>query len=360
MQQRKRRIEGLRRLIIGAGLDALYITNPENRFYLSGFSGTAGALLLCRDQSYLLTDFRYIDQVSHESPGFTIIEVKGTYADALFEIVKEKGLLRLGCEGDHLTYNQFVALADKLKGVELRPSSGQVEGLRLCKDDSEVRLIKEAVRIASQAFLQELPGIKPGVTEQQVALRLEYTMRQMGAGGAAFKIIVASGARSAMPHGVASTKVIREGDIVTLDFGAVFCGYHSDITRTVVVGWSRQKLEDIYQIVLEAQMKAIAVLKAGVRAADVDRAARGVIESRGYGPFFGHSTGHGLGLNVHENPSLSVKNDAILQAGMVVTVEPGIYLPGWGGVRIEDTVLVEERGCKVLSELPKMQLTVLK
>ncbi len=348
MQQRKGRIKRLHGLFSAAEVDAFYVTNPENRLYLSGFSGTSGALLICWDQSYLLTDFRYVDQATLESPDFTLVEVQGLNADALYKIVKEKGLLRLGCEGDHLTYNQFVALKDKLKGVELMPTGGQVEGLRLCKDENEVRLIKEAARIAGQAFLHVLPTVKPGITEQHVALRLEYTMRQMGADGAAFKIIVASGARSAMPHGVASNKVIQEGDIVTLDFGAVYRGYHSDITRTVVVGRSQQELEDIYRIVLEAQMKAITVLRAGVRASDADRAARSIIEGRGYGNYFGHSTGHGLGLSIHENPSLSAKNDSFLQAGMVVTVEPGIYLPGWGGVRIEDTVLVEENSCKMV------------
>lgn len=355
----QKRIERLRGLLDGAGVEAFYATNPENRFYLSGFSGTAGALLLCRDKSYLLTDFRYVGQASRESPEFIIKEVSGAYSDTLLEIMKENGLSLLGCEGDHLTYNQFTALKDTLTGVELKPVSGLVEGLRLCKDNVEIKSIEEAVRLADEAFEQVLPAIRPGVSEQEIALHLEYSMRRMGAAGVAFKIIVASGPRSALPHGVASSRITREGDLVTLDFGAVYRGYHSDITRTVVLGRPEQKQKEIYAIVLEAQMKAISALRAGVRASDVDRAAREIIERRGYGERFGHSTGHGLGLNIHENPRLSSKDDTILQAGMVVTVEPGIYLPDWGGVRIEDTALVEDGGCRVLTRSPKEKLIVL-
>lgn len=355
----QKRIERLRGLLDGSGVEAFYVTNPENRYYLSGFSGTAGALLLCRDKSYLLTDFRYAGQASRESPDFEIIQVSGVYSEKLFEIVKENDLSFLGCEGDNLTYNQFLALKDKLDGVELKPVSGLVEGLRLCKDDLEIKSIEEAVRLADEAFEQVLPAIRPGVPEREVALQLENSMRRKGADGVAFKIIVASGPRSSLPHGVASSRIMREGDLVTLDFGAVYRGYHSDITRTLVLGRPEQRQKEIYYIVLEAQMKAIAALRAGVKASDVDRAAREIIEHRGYGERFGHSTGHGLGLNIHENPRLSSKDDTTLQTGMVVTVEPGIYLPDWGGVRIEDTVLVEEGGCRVLTRSPKEKLIVL-
>lgn len=356
MQDRVKQLCGL---LDGAGVAAFYITNPENRFYLSGFTGTTGALLLCRNKSYLLTDFRYTGQASRECPGFKIIEALGSYTEAIAAIMKDNGLSSLGCEGDNLTYNQFQALKDNLNGIEIKPVSGLVEGLRICKDDAEIKSIEEAVRLADQAFEQILPVIRPGVSEREVALQLEYTMRRMGADGVAFKIIVASGHRSALPHGVASSKMIREGDLVTLDFGAVYRGYHSDITRTVVLGRPIQKQKEIYSIVLEAQMNAIAALRSGVQASDVDRAARKIIESRGYGERFGHSTGHGVGLNIHENPRLSSKDNTTLEAGMVVTVEPGIYLPDWGGVRIEDTVLVEDGGCRVLTRSPKDRLMIL-
>lgn len=349
----RERIERLRGLLGGAGVEAFYVTNPENRFYLSGFSGTNGSLLLSRNKSFLITDFRYTGQASRESPDFTIIEAPSSLTDSLGELVKENGLTILGCEGDHLTYNQFLAIKAKLDKAELKSVSGLVEGLRICKDATEIKFIEEAVRLADEAFTSTLPAIRPGVTERDIALQLEYHMRRAGAEGVAFKFIVASGDRSALPHGVASTKVIQGGDLVTLDFGAVYNGYHSDITRTVVMGRPDEKQKKIYSIVLEAQLKAIAALKAGVRAAEVDRAARGVIEDKGYGKYFGHGTGHGVGLNIHENPRVSFRDDTVLQPGMVVTVEPGIYLPDWGGVRIEDTVLVLEAGCRILTKAPK-------
>jgi Xaa-Pro aminopeptidase len=204
-----------------------------------------------------------------------------------------------------------------------------------------------------------LPLLRLGVAENEIALHLEYSMRRLGAEGSAFKIIVASGARAALPHGVAAMKIIEAGDLVTLDFGAVYKGYHSDITRTVAINTASPKQKEIYKIVLEAQMSAVAAIKAGIRACDVDRAARSVIEKNGYGECFGHSTGHGLGLSIHEIPRLSAKDNTVLEPGMVITVEPGIYLNSWGGVRIEDTVLVENSGCRILTGAPKEELLIL-
>ena len=353
------RISRLRQLLEPAGIDAFYVTNPENRYYLSGFTGSAGALLLTREQSYLLTDFRYTAQAAMECPGYRLIEVSGAYAAVLFQILKENGISRLGLEGDHQTCNQYFNLCKVCEGVEIKPLSDQVEQLRILKDRSEIELIEQAVSIADQAFAQILPVINPGVAEQEIALQLEYAMRRMGAGGPAFKIIVASGVRSALPHGVASAKTIAVGDLVTLDFGALYHGYHSDITRTVVMNSLNMRQKEIYEIVLEAQMNAVATVKAGVRASDVDYAARSIIEKKGYGECFGHSTGHGLGLSIHETPGLAAKNDTILEPGMVVTIEPGIYIRNWGGVRIEDTVLVEDNGCRILTKTPKEKLLVL-
>jgi len=346
-------------LLEGAGVEAFYVTNPENRFYLSGFSGTAGALLLCRNDLFLLTDFRYTVQAELECPSFKIIEINDSYIDTLAQILKEKNISRLGCEGDHLSYNQFLILKDKLAGIDIKGTSGLVEKLRLNKDDAEIKNIEEAVRLADRALEQVLPGIKPGVPEREIALKLEYSMKSMGADGVAFNIIVASGPRSALPHGVASSRRLQKGDMVTIDFGAVYRGYHSDITRTVVLGEPEPRQEEIYSIVLEAQVQAVKAIRSGVRASDIDRVARDIITRNGYGECFGHSTGHGLGLNIHESPRLSSKDETVLQAGMVVTVEPGIYLPDWGGVRIEDTVLVEESGCRVLTRAPKDKLMIL-
>jgi len=353
LQERVKRLQGLFDV---NGVDAFYVTAPENRYYLSGFSGTSGALLLCRNNSYLITDFRYTSQASQECPGFEIIEAPGNGIEALAGLCRKDHVSQLGCEGDNLTYAQFQALRQVLTSVELKPVSGVVEGLRLHKDAYELRCIEEAVRIADRAFARITAIIRPGVSEVEIALELEFLIRRLGADGIGFATIVASGTRSALPHGVASAKIIEAGDLVTLDFGAVYRGYHSDITRTVAVGQGTPRQEDIYNIVLEAQMSAIAAVKAGVRTSEVDRAARDIIKKNGYGDYFGHGTGHGLGLNIHEGPRLSAKDDTVLQAGMAVTVEPGIYLPGWGGIRIEDTVLVENGGRRVLTRSPKDRL----
>jgi Xaa-Pro aminopeptidase len=352
----KERIEKLRERFAGAGVEALYITNPENRFYLSGFTGTAGSLLLGLNNSYLFTDFRYTGQAARECPDYQVIETSGESSEVLREYLTGEGITLLGLEGDYLTYNQFQTLKEKLGGVEIKTVDGLVEELRARKDKGELALIEEAVRLADEAFQEVLPLIRPGVSEREVALQLEYSMRRMGAEGAAFKTIVASGYRSALPHGVASARIMAPGDLVTLDFGAVYSGYHSDITRTVVLGRPDKKQEEIYQLVLEAQMSAIESLRAGVKALDVDGAARRIIEQAGYGNQFGHSTGHGVGLSIHEKPRLSAKDQSILEEGMVVTIEPGVYLPGWGGVRIEDTVLVLDGGCRVLTRTPKEKL----
>lgn len=353
------RVERLRSLFDQAGIEALYVTNQENRYYLSGFSGTAGALLISRYESYLLTDFRYIEQAKRECPEFKVKEVPGAYSDALLEIIMSAGISHLGFEGDYLTYNQFLEIKNKFSGVKLKPLNNFVGELRLCKDANEIRFIEEAVRFADNAFDRVLPLIRPGIPEREVAVELEYLMRRMGSDGIAFSIIVASGYRSAMPHGVASCKLIQQGELVTIDMGAVCKGYHSDITRTVVIGKPDMMQEEIYNIVLQAQIKAISGIKAGVRASDIDHNARQFIKMKGYGDNFGHGTGHGLGLDIHEGPRLSSKEDTILKKGMVVTVEPGIYIPGWGGVRIEDTVLVEENSCRVLTKTPKEKLMVL-
>lgn len=353
------RIDKLMALRSRAGVEAFYVTKPENRFYLSGFSGTAGALLLCSGGAFLLTDFRYLEQAGQESPHFKVIAATESLIEKLAALLKENKVTRLGCDGDHLSYNDFLKLKDRLVSVELIGTTGLVEELRLYKDSAEIKNIEEAVRLSDLAFEQVRPLIKPGTPEREIALQLEFAMRSKGAAGVAFDTIVASGPRSALPHGVASSRRLKKGDLVTMDFGAVYCGYHSDITRTAVVEEPAPWQRDIYSIVLEAQLKAIEAVSHGVKASAVDSAARDVITGMGYGEYFGHGTGHGLGLDIHENPRLSKKVDTVLQAGMVVTVEPGIYLPGRGGVRIEDVVVVLDSGCRVLTRTPKMRLEIL-
>ena len=351
-----KRINAVRRLLKEASLDALVVMNPENRYYLSGFTGTSGVLFINASRAVLLTDFRYQEQAATECPAYEIIIFAGTFTEKLVELISQSKTTNLACEGNFITHKQFLALEKNLKNTNLQPVNEFVEALRILKDDLEINNIDNAVKLADDAFKNILGFIKPGISEKELALELEFFMRRAGAEKAAFTFIVASGKRSSLPHGVASEKIIQPGDLVIMDFGAVYHGYHSDITRTVVIGTPTAKQSEIYHIVLKAQMTALAAVRSGVKACDVDKAARDIITSHGYGENFGHSTGHGLGLNIHENPRLAVKSENILQTGMVVTIEPGIYIPDWGGVRIEDTVVVEDRGCKILTKSPKKNL----
>lgn len=350
------RIKKMRDLLSAEGIDSFLVASPENRYYLTGFTGTSGAVLITGREVVLITDFRYDQQASLQCPHCRVVMIDDTLLGAAIKLAVEMDLSILGCEGDFLTYSQYSLLKDKLPGRVLKPFTGLVENLRSVKDTFELEKISRAVALSDRAFDHILPLLEDGVKESDAALEIEFFMRKNGAEGIAFHIIVASGHRSSMPHGTASEKIIRRGDLVTMDFGALLDGYNSDITRTVVMGESRPRQEEIYGIVLEAQLAGIKAVRAGVMASQVDRAARSVIEGRGYGERFGHSTGHGLGLSIHENPRLSSRDNTVLKSGMVVTVEPGIYIPGWGGVRIEDTVLVEENGCRVLTKSPKDRL----
>jgi len=352
------RIKNLREIMAGEAVGSLLITRPENRSYLTGFTGTSGAVLLTAGEVFLITDFRYDQQARLQAPHCKVVLATESLPDTLADLDREIDFGRLGCEGDYLTYLQYGAMGEKFGDHRVRPLRGLVERLRVVKDEGEIEKIFAAVRLADQAYEYILPLIGEGVTEQEVALEIEFFMRKKGAEGIAFPMIAASGQRGAMPHGTASDKMMTAGELLTMDFGAVLGGYNSDITRTVAVGKADQKMEEIYGIVLEAQLAAIGAVREGIPASGVDRAAREVIESHGYGENFGHSTGHGLGLSIHEDPRLSARDDTILKKGMVVTVEPGIYLPGWGGVRIEDTVVVEEKGCRVLTSSPKEKLLV--
>lgn len=352
------RIERLLARLAQENVDAFLVMRPENRFYLSGFTGSAGALVVTARQVYFLADFRYFEQAREQCPLCQVVGFKESLYDALAEKLPQWGVSRLGCEGDFLTYKQVVTLQEKLENIPVTPLYGLVEELRQVKDPGEIELLSRAVALADRAFEHILDYLKPGVTEWDVAVELECFMRRLGARKSAFDTIVASGPRGALPHGVASHRVICEGDLVTMDFGCLYRGYNSDLTRTVVVGSPAPRQEEIYRLVLAAQRAALAAVRAGVKACEVDRAAREVIASAGYGENFGHSTGHGVGLAVHEDPSVSKKNETVLQPGMVITVEPGIYLPGWGGVRIEDMVVVEEQGCRILTRAPKDPLPV--
>ncbi|OXS80376.1 M24 family metallopeptidase [Domibacillus enclensis] len=347
-----KKIENLRTQMPQKGIDGLFVMSPYNRRYISGFTGTAGAALVTHNEAIFLTDFRYTEQAAKQAEGFTVIQhTKSLFEEAMRQ-ADRLGVKTLGFEKEHVTYQEFELLQNYFSGA-LQPVAGLVENLRLIKTESEIKILKEACDIADAAFKHILDFLKPGVREIDVSNELEFFMRKCGAASSSFDIIVASGARSALPHGVASEKKIESGDFVTLDFGAYYKGYASDITRTVAVGEPSDQLKDIYSIVLEAQMAAVDQIKPGMTGKEADAVARDIISSKGYGDAFGHSTGHGLGLEVHESPRLSVLSDKPLQSGMVVTVEPGIYLPGVGGVRIEDDIVLTENGNERLTHSAK-------
>ena len=332
-------------------VEAFLITHLVNVRYLSGFTGSFAALLISPQEALFITDSRYEEQSSQEvSSQFSKVILKP--GQRLSQIIGEHGWRSLAIE-DTLTLAQYNRLKEALGEVRLVTWSGVVEGLRKIKSKEEIAKIKKAVELAQKAYLGVKEDIKPGKVERDVALDMEFIMRKAGAQAAAFDFIVASGYRSALPHGTASSKEIQAGDLVILDFGARWEGYHSDITRTLKVGEWSDWGEKIYRLVLEAQEAALEAVKPGMMAKDVDALARRVIEEGGYGGFFGHGLGHGVGLEVHEAPSLSPSSQDILGEGMVFTLEPGIYLPGKGGVRVEDMIYLGPQGPEVLTNLEK-------
>lgn len=348
------RIQKLRGVLAERQLDGIVISKPENRAYLSGFTGTSGWLLITREKALLLTDFRYAEQAQSQAPAFEVLKPDNSAEALIASICDEQGVKRLGFEGDYLTVDAYAGYQQLHQSRELVSCAGLVERLRMIKDASEIAIMRKAAAIADEAWSHILGYIKPGVVERDLAVELEYKMKKLGAEGLAFDIICASGVRSALPHGRASAKVIESGDLVTFDFGALYQGYCSDMTRTVMVGQPTAKQKEIYETVLEAQVRGVAACKAGMTGMQLDNVCREYIREKGYGEAFGHGTGHGVGRYIHEGPKVSFRGERdLLEPGMVVTIEPGIYLPGWGGVRIEDMVLVTETGCERLSQSPK-------
>ncbi|MED1468208.1 aminopeptidase P family protein [Bacillus salipaludis] len=346
------KLEKLRESFTANGIEGILITSPYNRRYVSNFTGTAGVVLISSEKALFITDFRYIEQASKQCQGFEIIKFSTTIPEEVAKQAKQLGINKLGFEADYLTFSEFKLYEKEIEG-ELLPVSGVIEKLRLIKTDAEIKILKEAADIADAAFKHILDFIRPGKTELEVANELEFFMRRAGATSSSFDTIVASGKRSALPHGVASDKVIETGDFVTLDYGAYYKGYVSDITRTVAVGQPDEKLKNIYEIVLDAQLKGMEGIKPGMTGKEADALTRDYITEKGFGEYFGHSTGHGIGLEVHEGPALSFRSDLVLEPGMVVTCEPGIYIPGLGGVRIEDDTLVTKTGNEALTHSTK-------
>jgi Xaa-Pro aminopeptidase len=353
----KNRLSRLREHFSQGGIDALLISSNFNRAYLSGFQGTSGWLIITSDEQILVTDFRYLNQARSEAIDYQIVLYKTSLPEKINDLLKERKIQKLGFESQHLTYEQYHKFKSQLE-VDLIPVSSPVEKLRELKDPAEIERIKNAVSVADKTFEHILKFIKPGVTERDLAAEMEYFMRKEGAGGPSFDTIIASGFRGALPHGTASDRSICPGDLIVMDYGAILNGYCSDITRTVVVGTAASEQKKIYDIVLEAQTEALGFVGPGRKCCEVDAFAREIIAGYGFGDNFGHGLGHGVGLEVHEKPAVNPRNQDILEPGMVITVEPGIYIDGWGGVRIEDMVLVTDKGCEILTQSPKELIEV--
>jgi len=347
------RQEFVRKILDSNDLNGILFSSLENIRYLCGFTGSDGAFLLTQKESFFLTDSRYWTQAEEEVKGSQIAHYKKKW-DGIASLLLDLKLGRLGFESTSLTFSSHRSLLEKLANKsELTPLDEEIKNLRAVKDAQELALIQSAIDISSNAFLHIIEILKEGVTERGIALEMEFFMKRNGAEVISFDIIMASGKRSALPHGRATDKKIERGDFILIDFGSKYEGYHSDQTRTVVCGKPSLEQKKVYQVVKEAHDKAIEVIRPGLPIQEVDAAARNHIKEKGYGEYFGHGTGHGIGLAVHEEPGINMENKGLLQEGMVLTIEPGIYLPNWGGVRIEDMVRVTSQGAEVLTSLPE-------
>ncbi len=338
----------LRKLIKQRRADGILVTGMPNVRYFSGFSGTDATLFVGLRRSWLFTDSRYVTQAGAQSPGFRVIK----YTKKVEQIsahLKQAGVSRLLFEDSRMPVDVFGQYKKELKRVKLLALKKELDSLRMVKLGYELSDMRKAVKIAGRAFEKALLDVGPGMTELAFASSLEYEMRSAGSGPIPFESIVASGKRGSLPHGTASGKVLRKGELVTVDFGSVYNGYNSDQTITFCLGKPTVRQSEVYEVVREAQARAIAAIRPGMKYRDVDAVARKHISDAGYGKYFGHGLGHGVGLEVHEQPSLGPRSQGRLEEGTVVTVEPGIYIPGWGGVRIEDMIVVGKSGSRILT-----------
>ena len=340
-------------LLAMTAAETVYITSPENLRYYSGFTGGEGALILKKEERLLFTDSRYLLQAAEEAPDFTIVDVaKSKAVDCLSSYHPQT----LAFEETHVSVADYKKLCEALPACAWLGIDKEILLQRAVKEEEELACTRKAAQLADEAFSSVLPLIKEGVTEREIALALEWSMRKGGAEAPSFSIICASGYRSALPHGVATDKKLEKGDFVTMDFGCFYKGYASDMTRTVIVGRATEEQKKVYETVLLAQETALERLKPGLSCKEADAAARDVIKKAGYGDRFTHSLGHGTGLLIHEQPTLSPRSEGVLSPGMLVTVEPGIYIENFGGVRIEDLVYITETGCENLTHSGKKLL----
>lgn len=349
------RLARLRAAFSSTGADAFLVSQPENRAYFSGFSGSSGWLLISADRALIATDFRYYEQVGLQCPEFELFQIQAAFTDVLPQMIAAAGVRRLAFEADHATFADVQSWSRAAPEVEWAPTQGVGVGLRSVKDANEIATLRAAIALTDDAIAAAVAQARPGMTELDLAWVIESYMRTHGAQGVSFELIVACGPNGARPHARAGQDLLVAGEPIVIDIGAQLNGYCADLTRTVCLGQPNdpERFWEVYNTVLRAQLAAEAAIRPGLTGAEVDAVARDLIAAAGYGPNFGHGLGHGVGLFIHEEPRLSRTFAGVLAAGQAVTVEPGIYLPGWGGVRIEDIVLVTDNGAEVLSRAPK-------
>ena len=354
-----KRIEQVQERIKALDLDTFLVISPENRRYLTGFTGTSGWVLVTQQEAYFFTDFRYVEQAHEQVKDCQIVRLDqfSPYL-TVRQKMEDLDLYTMGIESERCTVEEFQALKNQFGTKAIQPQARLVEDIRMIKSPEEIEMIAQAEHIGDEAFKHILGYIKPGVTEKEIALELEFFMRRQGAQALSFDSIVASGTRSSLPHGTASDKKVAVGDFVTMDFGCIYNGYCSDMTRTIAVGKVDERQKEVYNLVLKAQLEALAGIKAGVIGKDVDALCRAVYREAGCLSYFGHGLGHSVGLEIHEEPRFSTKDEHVIQENMVMTVEPGLYYPNWGGVRIEDLIVIKEDGYENLTHSPKELLIV--
>ncbi|HOE16270.1 MAG TPA: Xaa-Pro peptidase family protein [Syntrophorhabdaceae bacterium] len=349
---RDNRVAAVLNIIEDMDLDACVLRGMENIFYLTGYRGSEGTLVVTRKGLFLLTDFRYITYAREATKGIEVVEIK-LLKHGLLELCKKQGIKKMGFDSFHTTFNIYQIWKDTLQDILFVPLGNRIEEIRKYKDQEEIESINEAVRIATGAYLEVLARLRPGKTEKEVANDLDFTMRRFGANCPSFDTIVASGPRAALPHAEPTDKVIVEGETVIIDFGAQVNGYCSDETCTISLGRTNGKMEEAFSVVNNARMLALANIKVGLSIREFDGMVRGFIKDAGYGDFFGHGVGHGVGIAVHEAPAINSSSEGVFEENMVVTIEPGIYIPDLGGVRLEDMVHLTAHEAKIMTKIRK-------